>query len=728
MLAGLVFQPGYSAAQGGDDAEPALVLDPIVVVASRRPQPLSTIAAQITVIDAGEIRQNLVEDVDGLLRYEPGLEVETAGTRFGASAISIRGMGGNRVAIEQDGIPMRDRIVVGAFSDGGRALLETDRIKRVEVLHGPASVFYGSNALGGIISINTWNPDDVLAGRTGRLGGWLRSGYQGSDDSWTVSGLAAWSDGSHGLLAAATWRDGHERDNRAPDGIPDDPQSWDSQDYMVRYTFDSAAGNRLRLTARDQRRDVFTNIQSQLGFGRRFRTTTALQGSDEDASQLFSADFDFAAGGWDQGVVRVFHTRYETDQLTFETRGTANPPLQINRRFWYEQQHDGMSANLFRTIELDRTSHGLSLGLEWLQTHSEEFRDGLQANLLTGSITNVILGEEMPVRDFPRSRSRELGLYVQDEITFAGSRWELVPALRWDQYRLKPTVDELWLEDYPDFAVTEVEDSQFTPRLAALYRLAAGWSLYGQYSAGFRAPPFEDVNIGLFIPLFGYRAIPNPDLKAETSDGFELGSRWVSATSLLSIAAFYTDYDEFIESRALIGTDPATGELIFQSRNIDRARIYGLDLRYEQELSAWNEKWLGWSVKAAAYWSEGENRQSGEPLNSIAPPQAVIGLAWNSSSERLSSQLVATFTAQKDSGDIDQTAGERFATDAWMSLDWTAAWYPAKVLQVRAGVFNLTDERYWRWLDVANLEASDPMIPLLSQPGRTWSLSVTVEF
>lgn len=715
------------------EADEVIVLDPIVVVASKRPQALSTIAAQVTVIDADQISQNLVEDINGLLRYEPGLDVETAGTRFGATAINIRGIGGNRVAIEQDGIPVRDRVVVGAFSNGGRALLETDRIKRVEVLHGPASVLYGSNALGGIISVTSWDPDDLLATTQGNVAGRVRGGYQGMNDSWVSSGIAAWGEGSHGLLAAATWREGHERDNTAPADVPNDrqtrdPQSWDSQDFMLRYTFDTAAGNRLRLTARSQQRDIDTNIKSQLGYGRRFSTTTELLGFDHDENQLLSADYEFVFGGWEQGVVRLFHTDYETDQYTFETRGNARTPVDIQRRFYYQQQHDGMNLNLFRSLVSGGTTHGLSLGMEWLQTQSKEFRDGLQTNLLTGQSSNSILGEQMPVRDFPNSRSRELGFYLQDEISFANSRWELVPALRWDHYELKPQVDQIWQEDYPDFTVTDVSDSQFTPRLAALYRLNQSWSIYGQYSAGFRAPPFEDVNIGLFIPLFGYRAIPNPDLQAETSNGFELGSRWISSYSKLSLALFYTDYDDFIESRALIGIEPETGELIFQSRNIDQARIYGLDIRYEQDMAAWNEKLQGWFLKAAAYWSEGDNRQNDQPLNSIAPPQAVIGTSWYSNDERWNMELTGTLTAAKRARDIVQSIAPRYATDAWFSLDFTAGWGPVADLQIRAGIFNLTNKSYWRWLDVANLDASDPMIPLLSQPGRTFSLSANYDF
>ena len=241
-----------------------------------------------------DIRVGMAEDVDGMLKYEPGLEMETAGTRFGATSINIRGIGGNRVAVEIDGIPVRDGFVIGAFSNGGRVLVEPDRIKRVEVLHGPASVMYGSDAVGGVVAISTWDPSDLLAGSGNSLWLGLRGGYQGMNDSWVGSGVAAWEEGAHGFLAASTYREGHELDNHAPADIPNDPQDWDSTDYMFRYTYDTSAGNRFRISAERTEREVRSEINSQLGYGRRFRNTTELLGDDRDKSRRLSADYEFS--------------------------------------------------------------------------------------------------------------------------------------------------------------------------------------------------------------------------------------------------------------------------------------------------------------------------------------------------------------------------------------------------------------------------------------------------
>ncbi len=154
---------GGEGAGASESAENMFQLDPIVVVASKVPRALSEVAAQVTVISSEDIREGMVEDLDGLLKYEPGLEVETAGTRFGATGINIRGISGNRVALEIDGVPAGAAFAIGAYSNGGRALVEPDRLKRVEVLYGPASVMYGSDAMGGVMSFTTWDPADLLA-------------------------------------------------------------------------------------------------------------------------------------------------------------------------------------------------------------------------------------------------------------------------------------------------------------------------------------------------------------------------------------------------------------------------------------------------------------------------------------------------------------------------------------------------------------------------------------
>ncbi len=193
--------------------------------------------------------------------------------------------------------------------------------------------------------------------------------------------------------------------------------------------------------------------------------------------------------------------------------------------------------------------------------------------------TNVILGETFPVRDLPLTEVVESGMFVQDEIRPADSRWSLVPALRVDYYDLTPNVDAIYAEDNPSSQPVGLEDVSFAPKLGATYRLNDTVGLFFQYAHGYRAPPPEEVNIGLEIPLFKVRAVPNPDLQPEISDGFELGLRRSGHGAAISRRASSTPSTATSsQSKVNIGVDPGSGFTLFQSQNVAEARIYGAEL------------------------------------------------------------------------------------------------------------------------------------------------------
>ncbi|MFR0656659.1 TonB-dependent receptor, partial [Pantoea sp. SIMBA_079] len=131
---------------------------------------------------------------------------------------------------------------------------------------------------------------------------------------------------------------------------------------------------------------------------------------------------------------------------------------------------------------------------------------------------------------------------------------------------------------------------------------------FGGYARGFRAPPYNDVNIGFTNLQFGYTAIPNPDLRSETSDGLELGLRVSTDAVHASLTAYRTEYDDFIESTRFVGIDPATGLMVYQSQNVEDARIHGAELKAGVALGQIAASLDGWSLRAAAAWSRGEDR------------------------------------------------------------------------------------------------------------------------
>ena len=203
--------PGGAAASDatGTDAD----LETVTVYA-RRQVPLTRVAAAVTVIDQDAIERALVSDAKELVRYEPGLSVRRDPFRFGLDTFAIRGVGGNRVAVEVDGIPAAGGFAIGNFSDSGRSFVDTAFVERVEVLRGPASSLYGSDAIGGVVAMTLLSPGSLLAGDA-RFGLRSEAGGSGADEGWHVAAVGAGRYGVSDVLLGYVHREGHELDTAA---------------------------------------------------------------------------------------------------------------------------------------------------------------------------------------------------------------------------------------------------------------------------------------------------------------------------------------------------------------------------------------------------------------------------------------------------------------------------------------------------------------------------------
>ena len=148
-----------------------------VTVYARRMVPVSRVAATVTVISDSDLQRTLAGDVKQMVRYEPGLSVRSDPFRFGLDTFTIRGMTGNRVSVEVDGIPSAPGFAIGSYSDSGRAFPDLAFVRRVEILRGPASSLYGSDAIGGVVAMSTLTPDSLLAGGA-TTGGAQRGGLR----------------------------------------------------------------------------------------------------------------------------------------------------------------------------------------------------------------------------------------------------------------------------------------------------------------------------------------------------------------------------------------------------------------------------------------------------------------------------------------------------------------------------------------------------------------------
>lgn len=702
--------PAAAEAPAGDRP-----VEELVVVATKSARSIRDVAADVTVLDQHELRATLSTSLADAFRYVPGVAHHAGGSRFGTEGITIRGIGGNRIAMELDGVPLSEQFDVGSFANATRDFADAGLIGQVEVLRGPASAVYGSAALGGVVSVRTPDPRSFTG--PDASGGRLAAIHHGADDSLHTEGGYAIEYGGVAALVSGSYREGAEPDSAATVASPD-RQDYRRKAGLFKLTGENRLGHGWELGVIRQEKAARTRIESVLGSGR-FRSTTALTGDDRYRMDILSLGYGFAAPGGliDDGTLRIFSAAAHIDQHTDDERAAAADPVLIARDFSYEQRLRGAELNLWRDAEFTGWSSRLGFGLEWTERRTEELRDATSTSLADGSVSDTVLGETFPLRDFPITQTRELGAYVSDELT--RGPLTLIVALRYDDNRLAPDPDAVYLEDNPATEPVSVADADLSPKLGAIYRVGDNLDLYLQYAHGFRAPPFEDANIGLDIPLFNIRAIPNPALESETSDGWELGARWLGDRAEFSLALFHTEYRDFIETKARIGIDPVSGRLLFQSRNIGRATIRGAEARGSCALSGPLE---GLTLTAAAFVARGDNRDTGLPLNAIGPAEAVVGATWRSADER--TELRALLTATRAWNRRDESAGELFEPAGHAVLDLFASQRFGERMVVRAGIGNVTDRVYWRWSEVGGLAPDDPTLPMLAEAGRNYSIGL----
>ncbi len=132
-------------------APKAATLDPVAVTASRNPQPMSELLADLTVIESGEILRSGAQSLAELLQRQPGVEITMNGGPGSTSGAFLRGANRGQTLVLIDGLR------VGSSSVGATSLeaIPLDQIERIEILRGPASSLYGADAIGGVIQVFT---------------------------------------------------------------------------------------------------------------------------------------------------------------------------------------------------------------------------------------------------------------------------------------------------------------------------------------------------------------------------------------------------------------------------------------------------------------------------------------------------------------------------------------------------------------------------------------------
>lgn len=728
--------PADTASSSANDAS-TREFERIQVTATRTERAVSDVPNTVDVIEREQLDDQLVRDIKDLVRYEPGVSVTSGSGRFSTlGGFRIRGLEANRVLIQTDGVPVSDAFSFGSYLSANRNFVDLDTLKRVEIVRGPASSLYGSDALGGVVAFVTKDPSDYLKdGKDAYFG--LKFGYEGDWQGLFAGATAAFGGERWSGLVAASHRQGRETENQGENDSPNtsrttpNPQSRNGRSLLSKLVFAPSANQRFRLTV-DANEDYSTitglsnlplvpspsslSILSQDGRDHQTRARVSLE-HEVDAVESAFAD----SLRW-----QVYRQDSESTQRTVERRGNNTVRNNLHN---FDQRTYGLQATLHKAFSTGAVEHDVTYGLDASVTDSKEKRDGTSTNLTTGMVSNLVGQDRFPVRDFPISETTKIGAYLQDEMTLADGKLSVIPAVRVDYYKLDPTLDNIFAEDNPGVAVEGMTDTAVSPKLGAVWRFNENWSLFGNYARGFRSPPYGDVNVGFTNLQGGYTVIANPDLKPETSSGYELGVRFSNAAVYAGLTGYYNSYKDFIESQVLVSAPPQTPLMIFQSQNVSDARIYGVEFKAGVDFGALSDGLEGLSLRGSVAHSRGDNKTDDEPLYSIDPLRATLGLAYDKGT--WGTELVSSFARKKDRLAPLQTIPVRveyYQPAGYGVLDLYAHWEFAPGAKVNLGLLNLTDKTYTDWADVNGVAENSTVLDRYTRPGRTLSASLSVSW
>ncbi|WP_055732495.1 TonB-dependent hemoglobin/transferrin/lactoferrin family receptor [Agarivorans gilvus] len=691
----------------------ATLFDEVVVSATRTEQSIKDVSASVSAVHAEQLEQQLADSLSEAVRYEPGVTATGQG-RYGTSGFNIRGLDGNRIKLIVDGIEQPT-----AYNPGGDVMnkgpntYEVDTLSAIEINKGPASSLYGSDALGGAILLRTKNPADVLdEGDSGHVT--IKAGYASANEAYkTTLELAkryqAWE-----ALAIYTYRDGSETKTHSSGADINgrsrgraNPLDFDSHNLLVKLNYQLNNAHKFGLVGELFKRESEVQILSNEGYTvMPGFTYTNVTGEDQDERSRIGFNHTWTANNaaFDQLFWQLSHQQSRSEHNSLDTTGIYGSR---NRERNGEDQSVQFDMQFDKLLEFNHGSHELSYGLSAINNDFElDYRTYYYDR---GTV-------EAGSPEVPKAESEKRGFFIQDHMYLMDERLVLTAGLRYDDYTATPDASS---------GFTEHSSDALTKRLGVVYHWNQQFSSFAQYSEGFRAPTIDELYYAFDNAGHGYATLPNPELKPEESQSYEMGLRTNTPYSSMELVGFFNDYTNFIQS-VTDYSDPAYPAGITINENIGEAEIYGVEFKAKY----WLDDALGapkgsYSRFSMAY-AQGKNKQDGSSLDSVAPLTAVWGLGYDHPEQLWGGVINLTMVAAKKADDWANQ--DNAPAPGHALLDLTAYYQPLQDLTLRAGLFNALDQKYWSYTELDGHAADDLGLDRYSQPGRNWGVDLAYKF
>ena len=731
------------AEKAEDKEKPAeSVLDQITIYGNRQESTVLEVPANITVIDGEKIDDRAITDMKELVRDVPGVEVfrQSSGTDpFNSyTGFTIRGVGQNRVQLLVDGGRIPERI-----TDGRRDYFDFNFTKQVDVVRGPGSVLWGSDALGGIVAVETIDPEDLLRGE--KSGGEAEIGFSSFDNEINTAASYAYQFTPQiSVLGGLSHTKANEPElsNADPNGgpfgscprnladgatpcnefDPTDKQSFRGLGKVV--IAPTGKEHRLELIADYLHRDTDVDFNQVLGPVFNFLgaptgdVITDFDRNLETQRQRYALEHKWNVGGSFISDVKwsVGHSMSSDIRSGTESRTAANNDLiEEDDLLSLKENFTELDIQLTSKFDVAGMNHLVTWGFDGDRATTDYERVDTVRNLTSGAVTVTRAGGF----NFANATTIRADVYAQDQIELFDGRLEITPGVRVAYYNLDPRPDA----DYQVVVGSEpkqISNTQVLYALSADLNLTNELSVYAAFSQGFKMPTSEQLYTSL--PGAFFNLIPNPDLRPESVNNYEVGLRGEFEGGFFSVNGFYADYKDFIQAFVF---QPNGVDITFE--NLSSVDLYGIEASGGYEFM---ENLTGDFTFA---WQQGiqkANPNAAEQKFVSPPVKAVVGLTYVEPEYNLALEAVGTAVGKT----TRVTNAANFQPHGYALLDLYARWKPTKNSQLRFGIKNVFDKAYYDFGAAnTNLSPSDSVrrvnpIELQRGAGRVFEVSYKVTF
>lgn len=522
----------------------ALLMGEVVVTAAGRSQAVKLAAASIGVITENQLRERRLVTFDQAFDEMPGVVV-TRSSGANVQAFSIRGASevagggiGNRVLLLIDGRPALSPESGGALWN----LVPLSSIERIEVVRGAYSSLYGSSAMGGVVNVITRKPGKEPETRL-RLhyGAYDRapksSGYSRYNDFHSIDLSHSRSFKKWSYLIDGSWKsdDGHR-----------EKTAFDLYNLYAKTTWEPAPNHRLQWSANYNH--IFSDAPATWLSRRQAYSVAEFKKDDYQDRREFNTDL------WYQASI--------------------GQRLRLSSRLYFYSNYSLFSFD----SDPGNDSTNVNIGKQIVQQYSvrtHRLGNISQAEWQLGNRHNLIAGVDLK-RDYVlglpdiylygEHNINSVGVYVQDEVSI-GDKITATIGARYDDYHI----------------LNEVRESNFSPKLALLYRMKPRWSWRMLLAQAFRDPPVAERFVK-FEQGGGLAFRPNPELRPERLVlSAELGTRIdMDKAGSLDMALFYNRYKNLISFQQV--SQPLE-PLTYQVVNLKESLMQGFELSWRRQWS-----------------------------------------------------------------------------------------------------------------------------------------------